>query len=82
MKVDKKRKSGFYWVRFEGKVLVAEYTTDGYPAWYIPHSSEPWYYDYEICELLSDRLPEPTSVPSPSPVRTQARQKPNKQKKK
>lgn len=51
MRVNVRRKPGFYWVRFEGEVIVAEYT-DGrdcidtstrtglaeYPHWHVPGS--------------------------------------------
>jgi hypothetical protein len=60
MRRDKKRMPGFYWVRFEGDVLVAEYTngfgcSDERPHWHLPGSGECWK-DKEICELLSGRL--------------------------
>lgn len=63
MKVDKKRLPGFYWVRFEGALVVAEYTdglgcTDEQRHWHIP-GSETCFKNKEICELLSTRLNEP-----------------------
>ena len=62
MKADRKRKPGFYWVRFEGELVVAEYTdglgcegNDGKKHWHIP-GSDGCFFDREVCELLSDRL--------------------------
>jgi hypothetical protein len=71
MKADKKRESGFYWVRFEGEPVVAEYVT-GFgctdtstgsgtaerPHWHIP-GSDGCFYDPEVWELLSGRLQAP-----------------------
>lgn len=64
MKRDRKRLSGFYWVRFEGQVIVAEYTADGLgcspegPHWHVPQS-EGCHSDREIRELLSGKLVGP-----------------------
>ncbi len=64
MKADRKRRSGFYWVRFEGLVIVAEYTADGLgcspegPHWHVPMADN-CFRNREICELLSDRLEPP-----------------------
>jgi len=62
MNRDAKRKPGFYWVRFEGQVIVAEYTgfdalgcSHYYPHWHIPGSAA-CFADKEVCELLSSRL--------------------------
>lgn len=62
MKGDRKRVPGFYWVRFEGEVIVAEWTdgsgcegNDGKPHWHIP-GSDGCFYDREVCELLSGRI--------------------------
>jgi len=66
MEHDPSLKPGFYWVRFEGEVIVAEYTAtrfkcdgqgcvDGTFHWHIPGSSDCWM-DVEICERLSGRL--------------------------
>jgi hypothetical protein len=59
---DPGRQSGFYWVRFEGAEIVAEYTADGVgcnpegrPHWHVPGSDGCWR-DNEVCELLSGRL--------------------------
>jgi hypothetical protein len=65
MKRDKKRSSGFYWVRFEGQTVVAEYTdglgcTEDRPHWHIP-GSQACFDDKEICELLSTRLLKPAN---------------------
>jgi hypothetical protein len=67
MKDSRVRQSGFYWVRFEGKVVVAEYTSYGrgcYPGqhWHVPASSG-CYGNSEVCELLSQRLTAPGSLP-------------------
>lgn len=60
MKADAKRKSGWYWTRFEGVVMVMEYRKMGKrgPRWYAAGTDEP-YEDREVCELLSDRLEPP-----------------------
>lgn len=65
MQRDRKRESGFYWVRFEGEVVVAEYTADGagWSAgdgqwWRVPGSSHS-FEDDQVCELLSERIPSP-----------------------
>lgn len=57
MKADRERVTGFYWIRFEGQVVVAEYVVGGFkiPRWYVP-GSDLAYQDSEVCELLSDRL--------------------------
>lgn len=62
MKADRKRVPGFYWVRFEGEVIVAEWTdgtgcegNDGKRHWHIP-GSDGCFYDREVCELLSGRI--------------------------
>jgi hypothetical protein len=57
MKADAKRLTGFYWVRFEGEIVVAEYThgrgcSDERPHWHIPGSGE-CFKNNEVCELLS-----------------------------
>jgi hypothetical protein len=68
MRTDRNRVPGFYWVRFEGEVIVAEYT-DGAgcleevggvevgvkPHWHVP-GSDVCYKDREVCELLSATL--------------------------
>ena len=74
MKADPARKSGFYWVRFEGEVQVAEYVARsrnisilpkcGCPLWaahwHILNSHGIRFYrDSEVCELLSERLTPP-----------------------
>ena len=61
MKSDSKRKPGFYWVRFEGVLVVAEYKRipasyhhrNGY--WLMPGVETMWL-NSEVCELLSNRL--------------------------
>lgn len=68
MKRDRARLSGFYWVRFEGAEIVAEYTANGLgcspegPHWHAPQAEE-CFLDKEICELLSDRLSRPQIAP-------------------
>ena len=58
MRADRNRKPGYYWVRFEGAVCVAEYTATGRgcepegPHWHVPGSSVCWP-DKDVCELLS-----------------------------
>ena len=52
------RRVGFYWVRFEGVPIVAEFTdgrgcTEERRHWHIPGSSECWR-GREVCELLSE----------------------------
>jgi hypothetical protein len=54
MKPDRKRKFGFYWVRFEGEILVAEYDPLR-RGWYIPGTSE-CFKDKDVCELLGGKL--------------------------
>lgn len=68
MQRDPKRESGFYWVRFEGEVVVAEYTADGagWSAgdgqwWRVPGSSHS-FEDDQVCELLSARIPSPAAL--------------------
>jgi len=46
---DPKRKPGFYWVRFEGQVIIAEYVGSG--KWQVPGSDRAWE-DKEFCELI------------------------------
>lgn len=64
MKADRNRKSGWYWIRFEGQVIVGEYTADGCgcspegPHWHVP-LADACFLDRQICELLSDRLEPP-----------------------
>ena len=61
---DQTRRDGFYWVRFEGEVVVAEYTGKGRgctpegPHWHIPGSSE-CFRDAQVCQMLSPRLNPP-----------------------
>lgn len=60
MKRDRKRLPGFYWVRFEGEIIVAEYVNRRVCApeihhWHIPGSNR-CFRDGEICELLSTKL--------------------------
>lgn len=80
MKADKKRKSGFYWVRFEGQVIVAEYTCDGLgcspegPHWHVPQADE-CFKDRQVCELLSERLElRPSNHPELRAALTSAQQ--------
>lgn len=66
MKVDRKRRAGFYWVRFEGLTVVAEWQAkDRYPGipagWRMPGAA-PRYEDSEVCELLSPRLLPPKDI--------------------
>lgn len=61
------RPHGFYWVRFEGVVIIAEYTagdacTEQYDHWHVPGSDKCWK-NREVCELLSSRL-EVSSLPA------------------
>ena len=64
MKADRKRASGFYWVRFEGELVVAEYTSDGLgcspegPHWHVPGCC---FLDSQICELLCP-IPTPREL--------------------
>jgi len=63
MKRDAKRQRGFYWVRFEGEIVVAEYTdgrgcTDERSHWHIPGSAA-CFRNKEVCELLSPRIEHP-----------------------
>ncbi len=64
MKADKKRKPGFYWVRFEGAVIVAEYINrpgflqEADPHWHVP-GSPVCFRDKDVCDLLSGRLRTP-----------------------
>lgn len=61
---DPKRKPGFYWVRFEGEVQVAEYAERTRAEGSKYKGKFAWYFcglgyavkDEEICELLSRRL--------------------------
>ena len=55
---------GFYWIRFEGKPVVAERVMHGschesetrMPGhWHVPNYNNA-VNDFEVCELLSDRL--------------------------
>jgi hypothetical protein len=57
VKSDPKRTVGFYWVRFEGEVIVGEYTDtcSRHPHWHFTGSPS-CYADSEVCELLSSRL--------------------------
>lgn len=67
MKRDRKRVSGFYWVRFEGQIIVAEYTSDGLgcspegPHWHVPQS-EDCFLDQLVCELLYGPIPTPKEL--------------------
>jgi hypothetical protein len=66
MKPDTKRPAGFYWIRFEGQVIVAEYSparkckacTLSTPHWHVPGSATP-FGDHQVCEILSKRLEVP-----------------------
>lgn len=70
MKADRHRRPGFYWVRFEGSVIVAEYTEEGMLCqgpderitrkahWHMP-GCDGCFRDREVCELLSGRLEPP-----------------------
>jgi hypothetical protein len=66
MKPDTKRPAGFYWVRFEGQVIVAEYSRKGKcngcatrtPHWHVPAAAIALR-DNQVCELLSKRLEVP-----------------------
>ena len=57
---DQTRRDGFYWVRFEGQSIVAEYSGKGPggPGWSVPGSSTR-YQDAEVCEMMSARLIAP-----------------------
>lgn len=61
MRADKERQPGFYWVRFEGKEIVAEWVKRRSPpyistnCWLIT-GSKMAFKDREVCELLSARL--------------------------
>jgi hypothetical protein len=79
MRADGKRESGFYWVRFEGQIIVAEYTADGLgcspgegPHWHVPLSDD-CFSNQQVCELLSARLDPPGCVRrAETPVRREA----------
>lgn len=63
MQRDLDRQPGFYWVRFEGEPVVAEYTLGhrskfDYSHWHIPSGQE-CYEDALVCELLSRKLLPP-----------------------
>jgi hypothetical protein len=68
MRADTNRQVGFYWVRFEGEPIVAEYvyrrrndpncTVSSAFHWHIPGSAI-CVQNAEVCELLSKRLPRP-----------------------
>jgi hypothetical protein len=73
MNSDPKRKSGFYWVRFEGKPCVAEYDRDS-AFWEVP-GGRVWFMDLEVCELLSGRL-EPPALPETSKSKRKKAAKP------
>jgi hypothetical protein len=58
MRADSKRETGFYWVRFEGERIVAEYTfafCNHRPHWHVPGSKR-CFLNGEVCELLSEKL--------------------------
>lgn len=62
MKKDIMRHSGFYWVRFEGEVIVAEYVlgrearcTSQFPHWHVPGSSD-CFMNRDVCELFEGPL--------------------------
>lgn len=68
MKADRYRRPGFYWVRFEGALCVAEYVKTcgscpgpGRGHWHFPGVESP-FIDIEICELLSGRIEPPKHV--------------------
>lgn len=61
---DKSRKPGFYWVRYEGEVIVAEYTrghgcSDETSHWHLP-GVDACHKDQEVCELLAGPLALPS----------------------
>ena len=65
MKADRKRESGFYWVRLRNsKPIVAQYVEAGRGVglWYIA-GADSFRVDSEILELLSGRLEEPDLNP-------------------
>lgn len=66
MKADRQRVPGFYWVRFEGEAIVAEFThglgcSEETPHWHVP-GAETCFQNKEICELLSGRLDIPAGA--------------------
>ena len=67
MRRDANRAAGFYWVRFEGQIIVAEYTKHGLgcspegPHWHVPQSDE-CFLDREVCEVLSGLIPTPKEL--------------------
>jgi hypothetical protein len=68
MKADRYRKPGFYWVKFEGERLIAEWTdglgcegNDGKKHWHVP-GSDGCFYDREVCELIADPLLVPAAT--------------------
>lgn len=59
MKVDREHKPGFYYVRFEGALIVAEYTngagcSEEYPHWHVPGSGD--CHRDKDCDLLGGPL--------------------------
>ena len=60
MQHDPTLKPGFYWVRFEGELIIAQYTTgkgcvDEIFHWHVP-GSEGCFMDVEISERMSGPL--------------------------
>jgi hypothetical protein len=77
MKHDNKLKPGFYWVRFEGEVIVAERvkrhaTKPTQLHWHVS-GSEICFDDKEVCELLGGPLKFTPTIHSESPVFIQER---------
>lgn len=64
MKANRKRLFGFYWVRFEGDLIVAEYsdgdgcTGSSGPHWHVPASPD-CFYDREVSQLVAGPIPRP-----------------------
>lgn len=70
MKPHLRLSAGFYWVRFEGQVIVAEYSPvenkcggcplRGKAHWHVPASSAP-FEDRQLCEIFGEPIPRPKS---------------------
>lgn len=63
MKIDPKRRTGFYWVRFEGLVMVGEWLKDRKGSYWQFTGCAERFVDHEVCELLSARLTTPAARP-------------------
>jgi hypothetical protein len=67
MKRDASREPGFYWVRFEGEPVVAEFilghrSRHDFSHWHVP-GYDACVNDQEVCEALSAKLLPPRTKP-------------------